>query len=97
MISPKDILLLQGPVGPAFNDLQETLLKNGFNCTRVLFNLGGRLFCRNKKYGINFKGNLENWSVWLEAFIKKKSPDLVILFGADRPIESMLEAYQKNK
>ena len=85
----KDILLLQGPVGPFFDKLQVSLLERRLNCTRVLFNSGDRLFCRKKKNVINFEGNLEDWKEWFNNYLKLKSPNLVILFGADRPIHSI--------
>lgn len=85
----KNIVLLQGPVGPFFDELQGFLSKHEISCTRILFNAGDRLFCPNKKNVINFEGNLENWSSWLGNYIKKKSPSKIILFGADRPIHSI--------
>ncbi|MAI43914.1 MAG: hypothetical protein CML09_04385, partial [Puniceicoccaceae bacterium] len=66
----KDILLLQGPVGPFFDKLQVSLLERRLNCTRVLFNSGDRLFCRKKKNVINFEGNLEDWKEWFNNYLK---------------------------
>ena len=42
---PKQVLLLQGPVGPFFDRLHSQLLENQINCTRILFNAGDELFC----------------------------------------------------
>ena len=86
---PKHVLLLQGPVGPFFERLHSQLLKNQINCTRILFNAGDELFCHNKQSVLTFEGNLEEWGIWLEKYIKNNQPSVVILFGSDRPIHSI--------
>lgn len=83
------VILLQGPVGPCFDKLHNSFLRQNIDCTRVLFNAGDRLFCRIPQSAIKFKGNLENWSTWFETYLLKNSSSVVILFGADRPIHSI--------
>ena len=83
------ITLLQGPVGPFFRYLQDMLLKRNFNCTRINFNKGDELYSSSSLPTINFKGNLDNWSMWFEDYVKENKITLVILFGADRPIHSI--------
>ena len=58
----RKILLLQGPVGPFFNQFQISLSKHRLISTQILFNSGDCLFSRNNKSAIKFKGNLENWN-----------------------------------
>lgn len=86
---PKHVLLLQGPAGPFFDRLHSQLLENQINCTRILFNAGDKLFCRNKQSALTFEGNLEEWAKWFEKYIKNNKPSVVILFGSDRPIHSI--------
>lgn len=83
------VILLQGPVGPCFDKLHNSLLKQNIDCTRILFNAGDRLFCGNLQSAITFKGNLEDWSTWFETYLRKNSPSVVILFGGDRPIHTI--------
>jgi capsular polysaccharide export protein len=85
----KQVLLLQGPVGPFFDRLHTQLLEDQSKCTRVLFNAGDKLFCRNKKSALFFEGNLDEWNIWLNEYLKNNKPSVVILFGSDRPIHSI--------
>ena len=85
----KKVILLQGPVGPFFDKLHNRFIKQNINCTRILFNAGDSLFSSIPGSVIKFKGNLENWSSWFEAYLHESSPSVVILFGADRPIHSI--------
>ena len=85
----KQVILLQGPVGPFFDRLHTQLLEDQSKCTRVLFNAGDELFCHNKKLVHIFKGNLDEWNKWFETYIKNNTRSIVILFGADRPIHSI--------
>ena len=86
---PKHVLLLQGPAGPFFDRLHNKLLENKINCTRILFNAGDKLFCRNKQSALSFEGNLEEWGTWFKKYIKNNKVSTVILFGSDRPIHSI--------
>ena len=85
----KQVLLLQGPVGPFFDRLHSRLLENQVNCTRILFNAGDKLFCQNKQSALSFEGNLEEWGTWFKKYIYDNKPSVVVLFGADRPIHSI--------
>lgn len=86
--SVKRILLLQGPVGPFFRRLQQFLNSNGFDCQRVSFNAGDRLFSdRTGRTG--FAGSLSEWREWLSAYLGKGETDCIILFGAARPVHDV--------
>lgn len=87
--SSERILMLQGPVGPFFDRLHSSLLKEEHKVTRILFNAGDRLFCRNKPESVNFKGNLEQWDAWFTDYLKTHAPKSVLLFGSERPIHSI--------
>lgn len=47
LLSGKKYLLLQGPMGPFFNDVAEWLESLGRNAVNVVFNGGDRFYCRN--------------------------------------------------
>ena len=78
------ILLLQGPVGPFFRDLQDALIARGFHAKRVTFNDGDRLFSTQIDT-VSFAGSLDAWARWLGAEFRQSWPEFIVLFGAMRP------------
>lgn len=79
-----NVLLLQGPVGPFFLDLQKALEGHGYSAHRIVFNAGDRLF--SKKQGrTSFSGSRSEWADFLSEEITKQKPDAIILFGSNRP------------
>lgn len=78
------VLLLQGPVGPFFRELQEALSAAGARPFRVLFNAGDVLFAPDRDK-VRFRGGIDQWRTWLEERIATEAPDTVVLFGAKRP------------
>ena len=89
MTKSQNVLLLQGPVGPFFSRFQASLLSKDIDCFRVLFNAGDRLYSHKNKFSIEFNGNLDEWGIWFESYLKENSPSVVILFGAYRPIHAI--------
>ena len=86
---PKNsILLLQGPVGPFFAELQEALSVADFATRRVVFNAGDKLFApqRNCAY---FTGTLCEWETWLRFELAQNTPDTMVLFGSNRPVHKV--------
>jgi capsular polysaccharide export protein len=80
----RNILLLQGPVGPFFRYLASDLHRQGSNVFKVNFNGGDWLFYPKK--AVNYRAPLNEWPDFCEKFIKKNKIDLVLLFGDCRPI-----------
>jgi len=80
-----NILLLQGPVGPFFKDLQEFLEEEAFEVWRICFHAGDSLFSK-KKNRIPFSGELNEWESWLREFLVGAKINHMILFGSGRPI-----------
>ncbi|KJZ21244.1 capsular polysaccharide export protein, LipB/KpsS family [Loktanella sp. S4079] len=78
-------LLLQGPVGPFFHELQLGLQSRGVAVRRVLFNAGDRAFA-DAKNCLHFAGSLDEWGLWLHRELERDRPDFIVLFGAMRPI-----------
>jgi capsular polysaccharide export protein len=82
---PKNsILLLQGPVGPFFAELQEALSVASFTTRRVVFNAGDKLFTPERNYEY-FTGTLCEWETWLRFEFAQNPPDAIVLFGSNRP------------
>lgn len=82
------IILLQGPVGPFFSHLQNHLENQGFDCWRVLFNAGDRVYSSGKK-NIVYNGGAEEWSNWVYNFLTLSDADCIVLFGAERYIHKI--------
>ncbi|MBT9382902.1 capsular biosynthesis protein [Pseudooceanicola sp. CBS1P-1] len=78
------VLLLQGPVGPFFRQLQASLEAQGHETWRVCFNAGDLLFAPRKRV-IRFFGGKMEWQKWLEALLADGRFETLILFGSDRP------------
>lgn len=77
-------LILQGPAGPFFTELQAELYGRGFQVKGVLFNSADRLFNRFGE-SVQFSGSERAWEAWLRFELNQNRPSLIILFGSMRP------------
>ena len=82
---PRKIVLLQGPVGHFFAQLQDTLDEAGWETVRILFNRGDERF-HGKGREVSFTGRMSHWANWFSGFIKNFSPDAILAFGDQRQI-----------
>ena len=80
----KKILLLQGPVGPFFRQLQLQLYASGIESKRVTFHAADALFSISD-LSTPFTGKAGEWEQWIRAELEFGQYDCVILFGSDRP------------
>lgn len=78
-------VLLQGPVGPFFARLQETLDAGGWETVRILFNAGDARY-HGLGREISYAGAMSAWRMWFAGFLKNFRPDVVLLFGDQRGI-----------
>jgi len=76
----REVLLLQGPLGPFFSRFAGDLESRGFRVTKINFNGGDRLFWR-RPGGIDYTGPLEEWEAWLERLLINRDIGRVYLFG----------------
>ena len=81
--SNKNILLLQGPVGVFFYTLSKDLRAHGNRVFKINFNAGDYLFFPKSNC---YRGKPENFTQYLQAFIKTNQIDAIVLFGDCRPI-----------
>ncbi|MEQ9662181.1 MAG: capsular biosynthesis protein [Parasphingopyxis sp.] len=75
----RNILLLQGPVGPFFARLAQDLRWAGANVHKVNFN-GGDLYYFPRDF-TNFTGRMEEFPAFLERICEEKRIDTIMLFG----------------
>jgi capsular polysaccharide export protein len=84
-LAERNILLLQGLMGPLFRRLGQVLRHDGYGVHKVNFNGGDRLFWRLPN-GIDYRGSLEDWPAMLRQIITDRAITDVLLFGDCRPI-----------
>jgi len=77
---PRNILLLQGPVGPFFKKFGRQLESRGHNVLKINLN-GGDLYhyCSGKYLNFTSKSNV--WPAWIESVMLGRKIDRIYLFG----------------
>lgn len=96
LLAGKKYLLLQGPMGPFFNDVAnwlETLEREAVN---VVFNGGDRFYCRNRPY-LTFTQTPKEFPGWLKETWKDYPFDTILCFGDCRPLHQAARAWAKAK
>jgi len=84
-LAQRNILLLQGLMGPLFRRLGQALSRAGYGVHKVNFNGGDRLFWRLPN-GIDYRGSAEDWPEALRRIIAERQITDVVLFGDCRPL-----------
>ena len=80
----KRVLMLQGPLGPFFWNLSQSMTAAGAEVFKVNFNGGDFLFY--PKNAIAFTGKMPDWPTFLEALLERLQIDVIVLFGDCRPL-----------
>ena len=88
----KQVLLLQGPVGPFFDRLAAWLQKNGAKVHRVVFQGGDKHDCKLLA-PIAYKGTLEDWPLYLSELVKRLNIDCMVVFGQSRRYHERAKNY----
>jgi capsular polysaccharide export protein len=91
----KNVLLLQGPVGPFFSRLATVLGAVGAKIHKVNFNGGDCLFYREDT--IRWRGSMDAWPGYFESLLDRLRIDVVILFGDCRPIHRIVRAIAQQR
>lgn len=92
----KQVLLLQGPVGPFFKNLAYDLENTGAIVHKINFN-GGDWFFSDKANSIDFTGTIEEWPDFFNSLIERYWIDTVLLFGDCRAHHSIAHAIAVKK
>lgn len=79
----KTFLFLQGPISPFFPRIADALEKRGHKILRINLNLGDRLFW-TRPDGLDYRGSLEDWHAFIEAFVVRKKVTDIVLLGEQR-------------
>ncbi|WP_119153275.1 capsule biosynthesis protein [Caldimonas tepidiphila] len=78
-------LLLQGPMGPFFDQLARFLLAQGKQVRKVHFNGGDELFY-SATPAEPYTGTLKDWPHWLRQYLRSHAVDALVLFGQTRSL-----------
>lgn len=84
-LARRNVLLLQGLMGPLFRRLGQALRCDGYGVHKVNFNGGDRLFWRLPN-GIDYRGSPAEWPAALTSLIADRQITDVVLFGDCRPM-----------
>jgi capsular polysaccharide export protein len=79
-LARRNILLLQGLMGPLFRRLGQALRRDGYGVHKVNFNGGDRLFWRLPN-GVDYRGSPAEWPEALTSLIVDRQITDVVLFG----------------
>lgn len=79
-VARRNILMLQGLMGPLFRRLGQGLMKAGHNVHKINFNGGDRAFWRLPG-GIDYRGSKADWPEFLRGIVGQHGITDVMLFG----------------
>ena len=96
LLSGKKYLLLQGPMGPFFNDVAEWLESLGRNAVNVVFNGGDRFYCRHRQY-LAYYQTPKEFPGWLRDLHRQYDFDTILCFGDCRPLHKEAKRWAKSK
>lgn len=83
-LAGRRVLLLQGPVGPFFAKLANTLHARGQAVFKINFHAGDVLF--HTRRSTLFRAPMDQWPDFLATFIRGNDIDAIVLYGDCRPI-----------
>lgn len=84
LFSSKNVLLLQGPVGDFFLQLQKYLVEKKKNVYKINLNAGDDYFFHDKKSTYSYRGTYLDFETYLANFVKSKGIDSIVVFGQSR-------------
>jgi len=79
-IEGKSILLLQGPMGSFFKELDRAFRKRGAVTYKIGFNMGDAFYSNRDNY-IPYRDKPERWQAYIRHFLEEKRIDMIFLFG----------------
>ena len=91
----KNVLLLQGPLGPFFRRLALDLQDAGATVYKINLNGGDWFF--SPKEAVNYTGSSDEWPSFFAEFIQKHTIDVVLLFGDCRAYHRIAHTIATNK
>lgn len=91
----KNVVLLQGPIGWFFNELEEQLNYQNNHTFRILFNAGDEYFCTSEN-ALPFKEDISVWADYFDSFLISEEIDVVIMQGDLRAFHKIAKKIAKD-
>lgn len=89
----KNVLMLQGPIGPFFYRFSKKLQSAGANVYKINFNGGDFIFY---PFGsVNFNGKMDDFYILLKDFCISNHIDAIMVFNDCRPVHSIAKNVAK--
>ena len=89
LIKQRKFLFLQGPHGPFFSQLAAKITATGAEVARIGFNRGDAAFWPLNAGFKPFRGKLDEWPAFLEAYLENNGFTDIVLYGDSRPIHKI--------
>lgn len=89
MPKKRTFLFLQGPHGPFFSQLALKLSAAGAGVSRIGVTFGDQVFWPKSLKYTAYSGTIDNWSQYLENYIKETHVTDIVLYGDSRPVHSI--------
>ena len=90
-------LFLQGPHGPFFSSLAAQLRQANAQVWRVGFNMGDRVFWRDAKSYIAYRGTPDQWPETCAAVMDSHGITDIVLYGDTRPVHAQAIDLAQNR
>jgi capsular polysaccharide export protein len=82
-VAGKNILLLQGPIGPFFAYFRTALLDAGAHCFKINFNKGDAFFSMDHPV-TDYEGTPAAWRDFLSRYVRDNRIDMIVVYGDQR-------------
>ncbi len=79
------LLILQGPVGRFFHALASRAAADGYDVTKVQFNLADEVLQAGGTV-LRYTEPMDNFRAWLDRLCREQRPDTILVFGDRRPV-----------
>ncbi|MHC5224850.1 capsule biosynthesis protein [Ignatzschineria sp. LJL83] len=94
IVGSKRVLLLQGPIGPFFQLLQEYLTQKEHKIVfKINFNGGDEYYYPASPHTISYQGSPRNFSEYLHRYVQEHNIDAIVCFGDGRKYHRIAKEY----
>lgn len=95
LLKGRNFLILQGPMGPFFNNVAGMLEALGHATLSVAFNGGDQFYAQSRRC-ISFNQTLNDFPAWLTKVIDQFNFDTILCFGDCRPLHQSAKVWARD-
>ncbi|MDQ8954040.1 capsular biosynthesis protein [Acinetobacter rudis] len=96
LLSSRRVLLLQGPMGEFFRLFADWLKGHQVDVLKINFNGGDRFFYPQQQNVFDYTGAVDEFAVWLKAFIEQQQIEAIVCFGDCRKYHLIAKQVTEN-